>query len=49
MSHATPKNTLILAVRRGSFLKEAQLEYSKLKTSLGDIEISLAKKSPFLI
>lgn len=49
MSHATPKNTLILAVRRGSFLKEAQLEYSKLKTSLGDIEISLARKSPFLI
>jgi SAM-dependent methyltransferase len=47
MSHATPKNTLILAVRRGAFLKEAQIEYNRLKTALGDIEISLARKSPF--
>lgn len=47
MSHATPKNTLILATRRGSFLKEAQAEYSKLAEWMGGCEISLYKKSPF--
>jgi len=47
MSHATPKNTLILATRRGSFLKEAQDEYSKLAEWMGDCQISLANKAPF--
>ena len=47
MSHATPKNTLILATRRGSFLKDAQDEYRRLSEWMGGCEISLAKKSPF--
>lgn len=47
MSHATPKNTLILATRRGAYLKEAQNEYTELLKWIGDSPISLAKKSPF--
>jgi SAM-dependent methyltransferase len=47
MSHATPKNTLILARRRGSFLKEAQEEYARLAESMGGCKISLAHKAPF--
>jgi SAM-dependent methyltransferase len=44
MSHATPKNTLILATRRGNYHKEAQQEYQDLVISLGGAEISLAGK-----
>jgi SAM-dependent methyltransferase len=47
MSHATPKNTLILATRRGSFLKDAQQEYAKLSEMIGGCDISLATKAPF--
>ncbi len=47
MSHATPKNTLILATRRGNFLKAAQLEYQDLVTWMGGCDISLAAKAPF--
>jgi len=47
MSHATPKNTLILATRRGSFLKEAQEEYARLAESMGGCQISLAHKALF--
>ena len=47
MSHATPKNTLIIATRRGAYLKEAQNEYAELLKWMGDSTISLAKKSPF--
>lgn len=47
MSHATPKNTLILAVRRGLFLTEAQREYLDLKKLMSDCAISLAGKAPF--
>jgi SAM-dependent methyltransferase len=48
MSHATPKNTLILATRRGSFHKVAQQEYHDLVTWMGGSEISLAAKAPFI-
>lgn len=44
MSHATPKNTLILATRRGNYHKESQQEYHDLVASLGGAEISLAQK-----
>lgn len=39
----TPKNRLILAERRGLYLKEAFAEYDALKESLGGIVISLEK------
>lgn len=48
MSHATPKNTLILATRRGNYHKASQQEYADLVTWLGGSEISLAVKAPFL-
>jgi hypothetical protein len=44
MSHATPKNTLILAKRRGNYHLEAQQEYRDLVKILGGAEISLAGK-----
>lgn len=47
MSHATPKNTLIMATRRGNYHKESQREYAELAEHLGSSEISLAKKAPF--
>ena len=47
MSHATPKNTLILATRRGLFNKESQQEYAELYKWMGCSEISLAKKIRF--
>lgn len=47
MSHATPKNTLIVASRRGQFHKESQQEYSRLVDWCGGVGISLAEKAPF--
>ena len=47
MSHATPKNTLILATRRGNYHKESQAEYAALVQWMGGSEISLAAKAPF--
>ncbi len=47
MSHATPKNTLILAVRRGSYHLDSQEELAALVQSLGGAEISLIQKAPF--
>jgi hypothetical protein len=47
MSHATPKNTLILAIRRGNYHIESQKEYHDLVASMGGAEISLATKLPF--
>lgn len=47
MSHATPKNTLIMAVRRGSYHQESQRELAEMMVSLGGGEISLLKKAPF--
>ena len=47
MSHATPKNTLILATRRGQYHKESQAEYTELVKWLGGSTISLAHKAPF--
>jgi len=47
MSHATPKNTLIMATRRGNYHRESQAEYSELVRWLGGSEISLAAKVPF--
>lgn len=47
MSHATPKNTLILATKRGNYHKESQSEYAQLVAWLGGGEISLASKEPF--
>ena len=44
MSHATPKNTLILAVRRGNYHAESLQEYKNLVASLNGAEISLATK-----
>ena len=47
MSHATPKNTLIMATRRGNYHKESQVEYAEFVQHLGGAEISLAAKVPF--
>ncbi len=47
MSHATPKNTLILATRRGNYHKASQQEYHDLAAWMGGSEISLAAKVPF--
>ena len=47
MSHATPKNTLILAERRGSYHRESQKELAELVKSLGGLGISLMEKAPF--
>jgi hypothetical protein len=47
MSHATPKNTLILAIRRGNYHIESQREYHDLVASMGGAEISLATKLAF--
>jgi SAM-dependent methyltransferase len=47
MSHATPKNTLIMATRRGNYHKESQAEYADLAAWMGGSEISLAAKAPF--
>ena len=47
MSHATPKNTLILAVRRGNYHKESQRELDEFLKWNGGFEISLNKKVPF--
>ena len=47
MSHATPKNTLIMATRRGNYHKDSQAEYANLVQWLGGAEISLAAKAPF--
>lgn len=47
MSHATPKNTLILAVRRGSYHLESQKELATLVQSMGGLGISLMEKAPF--
>ena len=47
MSHATPKNTLIMATRRGNYQKESQAEYADLAAWMGGPEISLAAKAPF--
>jgi hypothetical protein len=47
MSHATPKNTLIMATRRGNYHKESQAEYADLTAWMGGSEISLAAKAPF--
>ena len=47
MSHATPKNTLIMATRRGNYHKESQSEYAEFVRHLGGAEISLASKVPF--
>lgn len=44
LSHATPKNTLILAVRRGNFHDESRQEYQDLVQALNGFQISLAKK-----
>jgi len=35
-SEHTPKNRLILALRRGNYLKAAEQEYAELKTALGE-------------
>lgn len=40
-SSHTPKNRLLLAVRRGNFLKEADEQHQDLKASLGDQGIKL--------
>jgi SAM-dependent methyltransferase len=48
MSHATPKNTLILATRRGNYHLHAQQEYRDLVAWNGGAEISLANKAPFM-
>lgn len=48
MSHATPKNTLILATRRGNYHKVPQQEYHDLVTWMGGSEISLIAKAPFI-
>jgi SAM-dependent methyltransferase len=45
-SEHTPKNRLLLAVRRGAYLKSAQDEYRTLKASLGQAEITLEKLLP---
>jgi SAM-dependent methyltransferase len=47
MSHATPKNTLILAVRRGSYHLDSQRELAALVQSVGGSGISLIEKAPF--
>ncbi|MBT9559007.1 MAG: hypothetical protein IV100_23450 [Myxococcales bacterium] len=47
MSHATPKNTLIMATRRGNYHRESQAEYGELVRWLGGSEIALAVKVPF--
>lgn len=44
MSHATPKNTLLLAVRRGNFHAPSREEYDQLVKSLNGSTISLASK-----
>lgn len=38
----TPKNRLLLCVRRGNYLREAAEQYLRLKSSLADKEITLA-------
>jgi hypothetical protein len=43
-SHATPKNTLITAVRRGRFHDESRKQYDALIEATGGMEISLAHK-----
>jgi SAM-dependent methyltransferase len=48
MSHATPKNTLIMATRRGNYHRESQAEYGELVKWLGGAEIALAAKVPFV-
>ncbi len=45
-SEHTPKNRLLLAVRRGAYLKSAQDEYLALKASLGQAEITLERLLP---
>lgn len=47
MSHATPKNTLIMAERRGSYHRDSQRELASLVESLGGAGISLIAKAPF--
>ncbi len=47
MSHATPKNTLILATRRGRYHKESQQEFHALAEWCGGTSISLIEKVPF--
>jgi len=44
MSHATPKNTLLLATRRGNYHKDSLKEYEDLKAALGGMAISLEQK-----
>jgi len=44
MSHATPKNTLILAVRRGNFHQESLKQYQDLVEAWNGAEIYLARK-----
>jgi hypothetical protein len=46
MSHATPKNSLILATRRGNFHEGSRKEYRALVNFLNGAEISLAKLTP---
>ncbi len=45
-SEHTPKNRLLLAVRRGSYLLAAQQEYEALKASLGGVAITLEQLLP---
>ncbi len=40
-SEHTPKNRLILALRRGNYLKAAEQEFTELKQALGDPELKL--------
>ncbi len=47
MSHATPKNTLILATRRGNYHKESQSELKALIDWCGGETISLVEKARF--
>jgi SAM-dependent methyltransferase len=47
MSHATPKNTLIVATRRGNYQIDAQREYHALTQWMDGAVISLAAKAPF--
>jgi SAM-dependent methyltransferase len=45
-SEHTPKNRLLLAIRRGSFLESAWAEYQALQQSLGGVRISLENLLP---
>ena len=40
-SEHTPKNRLMLATRRGNYLRAAEQEYASLKTALGEPQLKL--------